>query len=49
MLLPSRVSQFGVSPQYNRNELIMNIDPYRKIPDCVELPITVVNNVLYAK
>lgn len=23
-------------------------DPYRKIPDCVELPITVVNNVLYA-
>ena len=25
-----------------------NIDPYRKIPNCVELPITVVNNVLYA-
>ncbi len=28
--------------------MLPNYDPYRKIPDCVELPITVVNNVLYA-
>jgi hypothetical protein len=29
--------------------MLPNYDPFRKIPDCTEIPITVVSNILYAE
>ncbi|TNV71966.1 hypothetical protein FGO68_gene9029 [Halteria grandinella] len=45
----SMISRMNLGDIRNRTPAqVLNIDPYKKIPDCVELPITVVNNVLYA-
>ena len=50
----SMASHMGVKYQRSfiqngRNEEDLKIDYFKKIPDIVELPITVVNNVLYAQ
>jgi PIG-P len=52
----SQVAYFLNGPPRNSTQslrsssfMLPNYDPYRKIPDCVELPITVVNNVLYSQ
>lgn len=39
----------GSQYQYGRDDNGLKIDFYAKIPDIIELPITVVNNILYAQ